>query len=155
MPHARPDTLKEESRRSEKKSELKGRLLVSVDPSILYAPRHQAISAFLGVVASTPDYVDDGDLRSFTNGTKFALKVKTPQEGWPDATEWTATGDATSLGHVAREVANFLRGIWPDTAWVKPGNEVIWVPARPISTEVERNLLQQFYAERMRQFSAA
>lgn len=128
---------------------------MSVDPSILYAPRHQAISAFLGIVVSTPDYVDDGDLRKFTSGTKFTLKVKTPQPGWDDVTEWCATSDAKSLGSVAPELSNFLRNIWPDTAWVNPGNEVLWVRARPISTEVERRLLHQFYAERMRQFPAA
>lgn len=129
---------------------------MSTVPSILYAPRHQAISAFLRVVVSPADYVDDGDMREFEEGMKFTLKVKTSQPGqYPSATDWICTARAKILGHATSDLVLFLKSLWPDTNWVKQGNEVIWVAARPTSLDVERELLRQFYSERSVGFSAA
>lgn len=125
---------------------------MSTVPSILYAPRHQAISAFLEVVVSTPDYVDDGDIREFGVGTKFSLKVATRRPPYPDRTEWVCLGVPVVLGSASSDMVAFLRSIWPDTSWVTSGQEVIWVPARPVSDDVEDDLLRAYFAERSSNF---
>jgi hypothetical protein len=54
------------------------------------------------------------------------------------------------MGRATSEEVAFLLNVWPDTEWIRAGDELIWVPARPISNEVEQELLEEFHAERTR-----
>lgn len=118
---------------------------MSQRPIITYAPRHAAISAMIEVVATPPiKRFVEGEIRTLKTGDPFLLKARKSQAHYPNPTEWIATGSTTTVGSIDARVRSEFMAIWGDTDWLFERDDVVWVPAAPVST-ADRELLIDAY----------
>ena len=121
---------------------------MSQQPEIDYAPRHAAISAILEVVATPPipNFVE-GEIRNFRSAERFRLKARTERPPYPRETEWIATGNAEIVNCISADLQKDFKAIWGDTNWIFVGDEVVWIPAQPVSASDRETLITAYCSE--------
>lgn len=121
---------------------------MSQRPTVTYAPRHAAISAILEVVATPPiSRFVTFEIRNLRSAERFRLKALTDQPPYPNPTEWIAKGNAEIVNSISADLQKNFMAIWGDTDWVFEGDQIVWIPAHPVSISDREALIATYCAE--------